>query len=859
MRKVKPPTGDGVGAKGWIPPSAGDVVSEQIPVQSRDPKSTEFLRPAKHSDLATKGAGGDLPSYVGAVAPDGGEQWNWQWTWDAQVNKLITVSKKKEDGGRFQTIGEAVKAVRPKMVIRVLDDAFYPETLLLDDRERQSGITLEAVQRAVFELQSPAKPALRIENVPGMRIRGFRFRTNDAFPSVDIAKERVTAFVEIRGSCPGLLLEALEMQSTKTATGVLVMNANGEEPIRIKRCDFDMACYGIVLTGSVVSPSKGVMVEDNHIRNAMKGITFEYFVADTLIAGNIIRNCQWTGLELRTLSHPSSGIRIVNNTFHGGQIGFRVWHDPPYPEFKKGQVAFCNNLMFGSNHGDMGYHRQEKPQTSGEFHDSQFLMDLWTFEYNARDRAGASANKLIPLSPKDREVKDSEIVSFSASSGDFLRPKPDSPLAKDGAGKDDPTLPIYVGAVPPKDVPAWNWQHTWDMRVGKLYTVSKKSENRGAFRTIGAALKAVRENGSTIRVLDAESYPEPLEIKDAGRLTGLTLDAPECATLELTAESEVLILIHNVPSVQIVGFRFKRTGGSVIATFIKATGKCPGLVLWNLDMLATDLIYAVMLDHVKVEIQQDPVQVRNCVVRGAKPKTPCEAVTWMGPQQMSEPPTIARGALILDNRFEDIHHGVVVRGAVADVFVAGNVCVRCDQTGLQLQDIMPGSGNILVANNSAIDCGSGLRIWDGEPYKKYEKGQVHVCNNVFARSVRMDVGFVLAPSGGGTKFSPGNAGELWKTWMIGQNYRDESGGVNLLIAPMADGDKKFNIDDVISKDDSKPDFLRPKPDSPLATEGAGKDDATLPKYVGAVPPKGVEPWDWEKTWKARMKKPEPGK
>ncbi len=27
-------------------------------------------------------------------------------------------------------------------------------------------------------------------------------------------------------------------------------------------------------------------------------------------------------------------------------------------------------------------------------------------------------------------------------------------------------------------------------------------------------------------------------------------------------------------------------------------------------------------------------------------------------------------------------------------------------------------------------------------------------------------------------------------------------------------------------------------------------DPSLPAYVGAVPPEGVEPWDWDKTWKA---------
>ena len=78
-------------------------------------------------------------------------------------------------------------------------------------------------------------------------------------------------------------------------------------------------------------------------------------------------------------------------------------------------------------------------------------------------------------------------------------------------------------------------------------------------------------------------------------------------------------------------------------------------------------------------------------------------------------------------------------------------------------------------------------------------------------------------------------------------------------------------------------FLRSPKNSPLAWSGAGGDtipvsqiasavgqsstltnpglaawaiaetvnqpDRSLPAYVGAVPPEGVELWDWQKTWK----------
>jgi hypothetical protein len=47
--------------------------------------------------------------------------------------------------------------------------------------------------------------------------------------------------------------------------------------------------------------------------------------------------------------------------------------------------------------------------------------------------------------------------------------------------------------------------------------------------------------------------------------------------------------------------------------------------------------------------------------------------------------------------------------------------------------------------------------------------------------------------------------------------------------------------------------MRPAPDSPLVEGGAGKEDLSLPQYVGAVPPEGVEPWDWQHTWNVRRK------
>jgi hypothetical protein len=67
----------------WIPPSPTDHLLDSIEVLSLDPNNPHFLQPAKDSPLATGGAGGSLPAYVGAVPPQGTDSWDWDKTWKA--------------------------------------------------------------------------------------------------------------------------------------------------------------------------------------------------------------------------------------------------------------------------------------------------------------------------------------------------------------------------------------------------------------------------------------------------------------------------------------------------------------------------------------------------------------------------------------------------------------------------------------------------------------------------------------------------------------------------------------------------------------------------------------------------------
>jgi hypothetical protein len=56
---------------------------------------------------------------------------------------------------------------------------------------------------------------------------------------------------------------------------------------------------------------------------------------------------------------------------------------------------------------------------------------------------------------------------------------------------------------------------------------------------------------------------------------------------------------------------------------------------------------------------------------------------------------------------------------------------------------------------------------------------------------------------------------------------------------------------LVSIDEEHPDQVRPGKASRLAGSGAGRNDPELPRYIGALPPEGVEPWDWDRTWRVR--------
>ena len=75
-------------------------------------------------------------------------------------SQLLTVSKTSSGGGKYRTINEALKAAKPWTTIRVLDTETYQETIALDQKEQQEGISLEAPKRAILLLAGAARQIL---------------------------------------------------------------------------------------------------------------------------------------------------------------------------------------------------------------------------------------------------------------------------------------------------------------------------------------------------------------------------------------------------------------------------------------------------------------------------------------------------------------------------------------------------------------------------------------------------------------------------------------------------------------------------------------------------------------------------
>jgi hypothetical protein len=765
---------------------------------------------------------------------------------------VLTVAR---DGtGRFRTLTEALAKVdRPGMTVRILDAGVYAEALQVEQAAMR-GLTLEAPRRATLAAPPRTKVALQVGNVADVTVRGLRVR----------AGPEGAAAVKAYGRTPGLLLDGLEVDTPAgpMAHGIHLESLDltpQDPPAVVRNCTVRPGSMGgIQVSGNLgyrlAHPCRRVIVRDNQVEKCWTGVNLVGSLQHVQVVGNRIWGSTMLGIQLDNLLDGTEGILVANNTLLNCPQGLRLWDS----EVKGKGVQICNNLILGTKLVDMLFTDSGgNPLNERGPGDGKAVRGRWRVEYNWREgpepRPGVPLRQAwIPADPPDVLRDRIEVTSRTPGDPGFLRPRKDSRLGIEGAGRKDPALPAYVGALPPEGAEGWDWHRTWlAPPPGKLLTVSQSPEDGGEYRSIGAAV-AKAEPWATIRVLDDATYEERILLDDPARHRGLALEAPRGATLEMPSDSFFGLAIRGVPHVRVKGFRFRAAQAITNSAFIQVTGSAAGVTLERLAMETKALVSGVWLEKVRVLAGEEPVVVRDCTMAVA------QGVLVTNPADANPGSTPYGGVAVLQNRVRAKVRGITVQGASARVLVGGNLVWDSSQAGLQVEDPGPRSAQIVFANNTAFDNLCDFRLWHNHPEERLARGQVEFAGNLFLEARECDL-VAVAPGnrgGGGTALHE-RAREATSLWRFVDNWRDLSGVARTASLPLSARDHRLAEPKFVTREPEKFGFLRPAAGQKWALQGAGRHDPALPRYVGAVPPAGVAAWDWEITWRARMRRPPP--
>ena len=374
-------------------------------------------------------------------------------------------------------------------------------------------------------------------------------------------------------------------------------------------------------------------------------------------------------------------------------------------------------------------------------------------------------------------------------------------------------------------------------------------DGTGRFRSIAAALDEVRP-GMTIRVADGAVYREKLSLVRQN-CDGITLEATNGATIAVTGKRGEVVF-NGVRNVTFRGFRLRAEAERV--ALIKVEGPCPGLRLEGLEAEASQPYYSGVEFHMAdLPEGEPPMVVRQCVFRSPDVGI---GVVGLSPQDYRQPSPCG-GICLRDNTIIGPGKGIVLWGASRRVHVVGNQVRGARLAATQLENLLPGAGDILIANNTFLENVAAFRLFDTAV-----KGErIQFSSNLILGAVRPDMVFIHNSGSADGPFNPGDGRQVLNVWQVSHNWREVRVPAGKSLpeqswVPPGPADVRLDRIEVLSGDPKDADFLRPAKDSPLAVGGVGGD---LPTYVGAVPPAGVAAWDWDETWTSRFGKAKAGK
>jgi hypothetical protein len=350
-----------------------------------------------------------------------------------------------------------------------------------------------------------------------------------------------------------------------------------------------------------------------------------------------------------------------------------------------------------------------------------------------------------------------------------------------------------------------------------------------------------------VRILDNSEYTESVDLTIPSQHRGITIEAVGDAVWkpgELANSRYPACLVISAAQITLRNLRFQLEKDQSWGCLVRGSSAAIVFDGCVFEAIQPNTL-GISLESLSYETGNPPVLVKNCTFSG-----PRVGLRVSGSTDDNRTAIPCRGVLVIGNSFERCLLGITVSGEVANVAIGGNIFLGTTQAGIQFQHLLPGTRNLLVANNTFMSCESPLRMWEnGVP-----KVDVEVAKNVSLSCSSPDW---LALESGGEILNArglGNGAAFLEEWKFHGNYREgtplpEDHVFYRGWIPPGKTDKLMPEIVMLSREPGNADFLRPPADSPLSSTGV---DDGLPDYVGAIRPHGVSEPNWLKIFEHRL-------
>jgi serine/threonine protein kinase len=327
--------------------------------------------------------------------------------------------------GEFKTLASALS--RAKSGDRIVVESDLQEFLhVMEGKQFPKELTIEAAadKQIVWRFPEKARPSdslVKLNNVEGLRLRGFTFDGQD----------RASNLISIWGTCPGSKLEDLHLLGF-TGSALLVLNCQGrpDRPVSFLRLWITAKqpeSTSVILDAKTnLDPDVNQFLSFSDCRfegTCKAAIRVDGPVAEVDFKRNRFFKCT-DGLLCRGTGLKQVQLTLSANTFcdiPGSALHFEgLPQTAPYPS----QVVLKSNLFAKT---------REVVHIDGPPELGKLKQVFGDVKGNVRVEGGADGNASIPL----KELKESGFpLSFDPQKeSGFLRYGPASPLA--GAGADD--------------------------------------------------------------------------------------------------------------------------------------------------------------------------------------------------------------------------------------------------------------------------------------------------------------------------------------------------------------------------------------------------------------------------------------